>query len=146
MNGPDCHTHTHDVPRKSAPELMFAMAGMSHEHHHRRQIRFRSGEDFWTRKKYSCTLRVVNLFQLTRESLSINIHTGWTGDRTRHDDILIKSSAVFGFPVFCTATTSTRTVLARSERIDRIKLVDRVWDRSRGTCGWPGKVISIPSG
>lgn len=48
MNGPDCDTHTM-CPRKSAPELMFAMAGMNHEYPPPNTIQIRRG--LWDKEK-----------------------------------------------------------------------------------------------
>lgn len=88
-------------------------------------------------------------------------NTGWVGQAGSgmgavHDDIPIKSSAVFVLHVFLRwkeNDDTTTTVLARSERIDRIKVdwTDRGRDDSIGTQTQDGGekgyiVISIPDG
>lgn len=109
-------THTHTVAwtgaelRKNAPEhaLMFAngmnlgSTGDKYNSDEARRI-------FGAQEKNSCTLRVVNIYlhqQMRDSALSINLSTirvgqAGSGMRAVHDDIPIKSSAVFVLHVFC---------------------------------------------
>lgn len=125
MNGRDCHTHTHcgldlSWAEKKCPRTRVDVCQWNELGIHRRQIQFRWGEeDFWGPGKKFVYSACREYISTSANARFCSVHkfiynTGWPGSGMGavHDDIPIKSSAVFVLHVFC----AERRTMTRQRR------------------------------